>query len=96
MGNTTATMKRVKALKRARKQGTAKELEKAAHEYRLEQARELLRASGFVQGPGGNWTPATMGALGGKARAAKRTKKELSAIGKAGALARWGKKGGRP
>jgi len=33
-----------------------------------------------------------LGAKGGKARAANRTKRELKAIGKKGAKARWGKK----
>ena len=35
---------------------------------------------------------ATMGAAGGKARARNLSKKQLSAIGLAGAKARWGKK----
>jgi hypothetical protein len=34
-----------------------------------------------------------LGAKGGKARAANRTKRELKAIGRKGAKARWGKKG---
>jgi hypothetical protein len=84
MGNTTATMKRIKALKRARKQ---EETDKAAHEYNLEQARELLK-----QGPEDTWTPASMGKRGGKARAKNLSKKELSEIGKKGAAKRWGSK----
>jgi len=91
-------MKRIKALKRVRKQGTTEEIEKAAREYNLAQARELLREAGFVQGPGDTWTPATMGARGGKARAKNLSKKKLSEIGKQGAAKRWGskpEKGGR-
>jgi hypothetical protein len=67
-------------------------VEKAAHEYRLEQARELLRRSGYVQGPGDTWTPALMGKRGGKARAKNLSKKQLSEIGKQGAAKRWAKK----
>jgi hypothetical protein len=73
-------------------------LEKEAHEYRLQQARELLKEHGYVQGPGDTWTPATMGKSGGKARAKNLSKEELSKIGKVGAAKRWGskaKKGGK-
>jgi hypothetical protein len=41
------------------------------------------------------FTPASMGAKGGKARAKSLSKEELSKIGKAGAAKRWGKKGGK-
>jgi len=44
-------------------------VEKAAHEYNLQQARELLKKFGYVQGPGDRWTPASMGKQDGKARA---------------------------
>ena len=35
------------------------------------------------------------GSMGGKARARKLTKKQMSEIAKKGALARWAKKGGK-
>jgi ABC-type transport system substrate-binding protein len=70
------------------------------HERNLERARELLKEAGYVQGPGDAWTPAKMGKSGGKARAAKLSKRELTAIGKKGAATRWAKKpakkGGKP
>jgi hypothetical protein len=63
-----------------------------AEEYRLQQARELLKNMGYVQGPGDTWTPASMGRLGGKARAKNLTKEQLTAIGRKGAQKRWAKK----
>jgi hypothetical protein len=32
------------------------QIEKDAHEYHLQQARELLKSLGYVQGPGDTWT----------------------------------------
>jgi hypothetical protein len=77
---------------------TPAEIAAAAHEYHLQQARELLKEHGYVQGPGDTWTPAEMGKLGGKARAKNLSKKKLSEIGKQGAAKRWakpGEKGGK-
>jgi hypothetical protein len=34
---------------------TEEQLEKQAEEYRLEQARDLLRALGYQEGPDGHW-----------------------------------------
>jgi hypothetical protein len=66
--------------------------EQAAHLQRLNQARLLLEKAGFVPGPGDTWTPSSMGKRGGKARAKRLSKEQLSEIGKKGAAKRWATK----